>query len=154
MLVSNSYNSTHHVPSQFLTSTSYNKQINSPQNNTSSQSSSLDGSTAMSQIKLVPSLRVKSNEFFFKWITDKERGDQLNEIIGFIKANNRIPKASDLQFKVSYDLQLDLSEAYIKNSKTAVEIFSYCDFLRLAANFVYTASSFFSKTFKSNINLI
>lgn len=56
----------------------------------------------VAQPKFIPSLRLKSNEFFYKWISDKERGEQLNEIISFIKANNRIPKLNDLQsFKVS-----------------------------------------------------
>lgn len=99
MLVGNSYNSPHHATSQFLNSNSYSQQLNSPKN--SSHNSSLSNGSAMNRAKLVPSLRMKSNEFFFKWITDRERGDQLNEIIGFIKANNRIPKPTDLQFKVS-----------------------------------------------------
>lgn len=101
MLVGNSYNSPHHATSQFLNSNSYNQQVNSPGNSSNPHNSSSNNGSAMNQAKLVPSLRMKSNEFFFKWITDRERGDQLNEIIGFIKANNRIPKPTDLQFKVS-----------------------------------------------------
>ena len=115
MLVGNSYNSPHHATSQFLNSNSYNQQLNSPKNSSNPQNSSLNNGSAaaMNQTRLVPSLRMKSNEFFFKWITDRERGDQLNEIIGFIKANNRIPKPTDLQFKVSYFVLFLLKDMYI-----------------------------------------
>ena len=50
--------------------------------------------------KFVPSTRIKTNEFFFKWISDKNK-EQLQEVANFIKLNNRIPKPNDLQsFKV------------------------------------------------------
>ncbi len=84
--------------SQFVNSNSFNQQFSNP-NGTGNMIAS-----QVAQHKFVPSLRLKSNEFFYKWISDKERGDQLNEIISFIKAHNRIPKANDLQsFKVGLD---------------------------------------------------
>ncbi len=81
--------------SQFVNSSNFNQQFGN---------SNGTGNMIVSQIaqhKFCPSLRLKSNEFFYKWISDKERGDQLNEIIAFIKAHNRIPKTNELQtFKV------------------------------------------------------
>jgi len=41
------------------------------------------------------SLRLKTNDFFYKWITKPERSEQLQEAIDFIKSTNKIPKLND-----------------------------------------------------------
>ena len=49
-----------------------------------------------------PSLKLKTNELFFKWFTESDRNDQLKDIIHLIKTN-KATKLSDLQacFKVN-----------------------------------------------------
>jgi hypothetical protein len=47
--------------------------------------------------RLVPSIKVKTNEFFYKWFSSKERTEQLKEAINFIKSTNKIPKLTDLE---------------------------------------------------------
>ena len=51
---------------------------------------------------ITPSLKLKTNELFFKWFTESDRSEQLKEIIQLIKTN-KITKINDLQscFKVS-----------------------------------------------------
>ena len=102
-LIGNAYGSSHHhnsgvqspsSSSQFINSNNFNQQF--LVNGSSSMTASL-----LNPPKFVPSLRMKSNEFFYKWISGRERGEQLTEIISFIKAHNRIPKSNELQsFKV------------------------------------------------------
>ncbi len=43
-----------------------------------------------------PSLKLKTNELFFKWFTESDRSEQLNEVIQLIKTN-KITKINDLQ---------------------------------------------------------
>jgi hypothetical protein len=50
-----------------------------------------------SQARLAPSIKVKTNELFYKWLSSKERTEQLKEAIAFIKNNNKIPKITDLE---------------------------------------------------------
>lgn len=98
-LIGNAYRSSHHhnpggqspsSSSQFINSNNFNQQF---VNGSNSMTASL-----LNPPRFVPSLRMKSNEFFYKWISGRERGEQLTEIISFIKANNRIPKSNELQF--------------------------------------------------------
>ncbi len=77
--------------SQFLTSS-----INKGQN-----ALNINYMLATTRLCFTPSLRAKSNEFFYKWISNRERYDQIIEIISFIKQNNKIPRSNDIQsFKV------------------------------------------------------
>ena len=48
-----------------------------------------------------PSLKLKTNELFFKWFTESDRNEQLKDLIQSIKSN-KFTKISDLQacFKV------------------------------------------------------
>jgi hypothetical protein len=56
---------------------------------------------------LLPSLRVKTNEMFYKWFSDEQRTEQINEIINYIKKYNRVPKTTDLHtFRVNIPLLL------------------------------------------------
>jgi hypothetical protein len=45
----------------------------------------------------LPSLRIKTNELFYKWFSEGERSDQIKEVINYIKTTNKIPKLNDLQ---------------------------------------------------------
>jgi len=45
----------------------------------------------------VPSLRIKTNELFYKWFSEAERSEQIREVMNFIKTTNKIPKLNDLQ---------------------------------------------------------
>jgi hypothetical protein len=60
----------------------------------------------------VPSLRIKTNELFYRWFSESERSEQLREVMNFIKTTNKIPKLNDLQsFKnVSKNFSLRLEE--------------------------------------------
>ena len=44
----------------------------------------------------VPSLRIKTNELYYKWFSEPERCEQLREVMNFIKSTNKIPKLNDL----------------------------------------------------------
>ena len=44
----------------------------------------------------VPSLRIKTNELFYKWFSEAERSEQIREVMNFIKTTNKIPKLNDL----------------------------------------------------------
>ena len=45
----------------------------------------------------VPSLRIKTNELFYRWFSEAERNEQIREVINFIKTTNKVPKTNDLQ---------------------------------------------------------
>ena len=45
----------------------------------------------------VPSLRIKTNELFYKWFSEADRCEQLKEVMSFIKSTNKMPKLNDLQ---------------------------------------------------------
>ena len=47
--------------------------------------------------RLSPSLKVKTNELFYKWLSSKERTEQLKEAIQFIRNTNKIPKITELE---------------------------------------------------------
>jgi hypothetical protein len=55
------------------------------------------GGGGSGQTRFTPSLKVKTNELFYKWLSSKERTEQLKEAIAFIKNNNKIPKITDLE---------------------------------------------------------
>lgn len=46
---------------------------------------------------LLPSIKIKTNELFYKWISQNEKFEQLAEAINFITINNRLPKSCDLK---------------------------------------------------------
>jgi len=60
----------------------------------------------------VPSLRIKTNELFYRWFSESERSEQIREVMNYIKTTNKIPKLNDLQsFKnVSKNFGLTLGE--------------------------------------------
>jgi hypothetical protein len=43
-----------------------------------------------------PSLRIKTNELFYKWFSEHQRYEQLREIISYMKATGKVPKLSEL----------------------------------------------------------
>lgn len=51
---------------------------------------------------LTPSLKLKTNELFYKWLTESDRNDQLKDLIDLIK-NGKVTKLNELQacFKVN-----------------------------------------------------
>lgn len=72
---------------------------------------------------LAPSLRVKTNELFYKWLSSRERAEQLREAINIIKNTNRVPRITDLEsfkiviFKINFYLR-DYYYIYFKDEKT------------------------------------
>jgi len=93
-------NNNSNFKSTFLTS-SMNSSINNNSNNNNSIGSSSSKKhhhqQPVNHFKIMPSLRIKTNELFYRYLSDKDRTDQIKEIIAFIKQNNLIPKITDLQ---------------------------------------------------------
>lgn len=87
---SNHQNSNSNFKTSFLTSPSNNSCLVNTQ-------ISKRNSQPVSNFKILPSLRIKTNELFFKYLADKDKTDQIKEIISFIKQNNAIPKLTELQ---------------------------------------------------------
>jgi hypothetical protein len=76
--------------SNFLSSSSSSNKKN---NSTNQQQLT---TTTNNNFKVIPSLRLKTNELFYRYLSDKERQDQIKEIINYIKQNNSIPKINEL----------------------------------------------------------
>jgi hypothetical protein len=53
-------------------------------------------STTTNRSPMMPSLRIKTNELFYRWFSQPERTEQLKELIHFIKTTNRMPKITEL----------------------------------------------------------
>ena len=92
---------------KYASSNTSNNSINS-NNNMNVSNSSLNQSAkivmhlnnnngASQSVKVSPSIKVKTNELFYKWLSSKERTEQLKEAIYFIKSTNKIPKLTDLE---------------------------------------------------------
>lgn len=77
--------------SNFLSSSSSSS---NKKNNSNQQQ--LTTTTNNNNFKVIPSLRLKTNELFYRYLSDKERQDQIKEIITYIKQNNSIPKINEL----------------------------------------------------------
>ena len=65
-------------------------------NNSNQQQQQLTTTNNNNNFKVIPSLRLKTNELFFRYLSDKERQAQIKEIIAYIKLNNSIPKINEL----------------------------------------------------------
>jgi hypothetical protein len=95
-------------PTLQLSQTSTSLQINvasstlsTASSTTSSTSSShnhnnMNYFTTTNRSPMMPSLRIKTNELFYRWFSQPERTEQLKELIHFIKTTNRMPKITDL----------------------------------------------------------
>lgn len=46
---------------------------------------------------LLPSIKIKTNELFYKWLSQTDKTEQLNEAISYIKSNNKVPKFNELK---------------------------------------------------------
>lgn len=51
----------------------------------------------LNNVKTVPSLKTKTNELFYRWLSRPERTEQLKEVINIIRSSNRIPKITELK---------------------------------------------------------
>ncbi|RNA40148.1 hypothetical protein BpHYR1_052384 [Brachionus plicatilis] len=51
----------------------------------------------LNNAKTVPSLKTKTNELFYRWLSRPERTEQLKEVIYIIRTSNRIPKQTELK---------------------------------------------------------
>ncbi|CAF0808674.1 unnamed protein product [Brachionus calyciflorus] len=54
--------------------------------------------------KTVPSLKSKTNELFYRWLSRPERTEQIKEVINIIRNSNRIPRLNELK---SYKNELE-----------------------------------------------
>ena len=72
-----------------------------PNSNNNTNNSSINGQYSVNK-NLAPNIRNKANEYFYRWFSENGRSAQLQEIITFIKTNNKIPKLNELQsYKVN-----------------------------------------------------
>ena len=46
---------------------------------------------------LLPSIKIKTNELFYKWLSQTDKTEQLNEVINFIRMHNKTPKYHELK---------------------------------------------------------
>lgn len=46
---------------------------------------------------LLPSIKIKTNELFYKWLSQTDKTEQLNEVINFIRMHNKTPKYNELK---------------------------------------------------------
>ena len=96
-------NHNNNFKSTFLTSSNNSCQINSnniissTHNNNNNNNNNKKNHQPVNSFKIVPSLRIKTNELFYKYLSDKERTEQIKEIINYIKQNNQVPKINELQ---------------------------------------------------------
>ena len=70
--------------------------------------SSVAANLSPTNLSYVPSLRLKTSEFMFKWMS-MPRGELILEALEFVKSQNKIPKPTDLvSYKVSklYPIEL------------------------------------------------
>ena len=58
--------------------------------------STASNSNSFYQFKNIPSLRVKTNELFYRWFSQVDRASQIEELVNYIKKNNKMPKITDL----------------------------------------------------------
>ena len=79
--------------SNFLSSSSSSNKKN---NSNQQQLTTTTNNNNNNNFKVIPSLRLKTNELFYRYLSDKERQDQIKEIITYIKQNNSIPKINEL----------------------------------------------------------
>lgn len=55
------------------------------------------GNGASNVRHLLPSIKIKTNELFYKWLSQPDRTEQIAEAINFIKQNNKVPKFAELK---------------------------------------------------------
>lgn len=127
---------------QGFTSPNTNYFINSTSSSTTTSTNAFyPNQYPMSNKKLLSqqvSLRLKTNDFFYKWFTKPERSEQLREAINFIKSTNKIPKFNDV----------------FNASQNGTKVHDFLPFNNSNISNINQSNPFNNTTASSNINLI